>query len=152
MNKKILLTLLMTVIFLMSGCSSNDSNGYYNGIKWGSTIAKVEQKLGDNIVVSDDKENILQVIENFENIDGLQACEMYYFENNILCKITIIPSFLPNESSLSDDELNQQLHDKFVKAYGKCSSSDSREQVWETKNSIITLLSTNYIRYEPIKE
>ena len=108
MNNKtrILTVLLIMIIIFTNGCgiSMKNSDGYYNDIKWDSTISDVEQKLGSNITVSDDRTNILQVIENFEEIKGSQACVMYYFENDKLCKITITPSILPSKSSLSDEE------------------------------------------------
>lgn len=70
MNKKIkIILVLLTIITVFTiGCGSSvkKSDGYYNGIKWGSTIADVEQKLGSDIVVADDKASILQIIENFE--------------------------------------------------------------------------------------
>ena len=152
MNKKIrILTvlLIMTMIFTI-GCSSSykNSDGYYNGIKWDSTISDVEQKLGSNITVSDDRTSILQVIENFEGIKGSQAWVMYYFENDKLCKITITPSILPSKSSLSDEELNKQINNIYTKKYGECSETNSIENIWETKNSKISISSTNYIRYQ----
>ena len=74
MNKKIrILTVLLIMIMIFTiGCSSSykNSDGYYNGIKWDSTIIDVEQKLGSDITVSDDRTSILQVIENFEGING----------------------------------------------------------------------------------
>lgn len=156
MNKKIrILTvlLIMTMIFTI-GCSSSykNSDGYYNGIKWDSTISDVEQKLGSNITVSDDRTSILQVIENFEGIKGSQAWVMYYFENDKLCKITITPSILPSKSSLSDEELNKQINDIYTKKYGECSETNSIENIWETKNSKISISSTNYIQYQKIEE
>ena len=156
MNKKIrILTVLLIMIILFTiGCGSSykNSDGYYNGIKWASTISDVEQKLGSNITVSDDKTNILQVIENFEEIQGSQAWVMYYFENDKLCKITIVPSILPSKSSLSDEELNRQINDIYTKKYGECSETNSIENIWETKNSKISISSTNYIRYQKIEE
>ena len=53
------------------GCSSNKDNGYYNGIKWGTSIDKLKNELGDNITVSDDNESILQMIENYNGMDGI---------------------------------------------------------------------------------
>lgn len=152
MNKNILLTLLMIVIFLMSGCSSNDSNGYYNGIKWGSTIAEVEQKLGNNVGVSDDKRCIFQTVENFENIEGSQALITYWFEDDKICEVTI--TFFPStkEPSVTDDELHQQVYNNFVKKYGEHSEFSS-DYIWETKHSTITFSSvSNCIQYKMIEE
>ena len=153
MNKKIKIVLvLLTIITVFTiGCGSSvkKSDGYYNGIKWGSTIADVEQKLGDDIVVADDKASILQIIENFEEINGSQAWVMYFFENDRLCKISITPSVLPNNTTLSDDGLNSQLYDRLVEKYGECSDSDSLEKTWNTKNSVITMSASNYIEYVP---
>ena len=156
MNKKIqILTVLLIMIMIFTiGCSSSykNSDGYYNGIKWDSTISDVEQKLGSDITVSDDRTSILQVIENFEGIKGSQAWVMYYFENDKLCKITITPSILPSKSSLSDEELNKQINDIYTKKYGECSETNSIENIWETKNSKISISSTNYIQYQKIEE
>ena len=155
MNKKIqILTVLLIMIMIFTiGCSSSykNSDGYYNGIKWDSTISDVEQKLGSDITVSDDRTSILQVIENFEGIKGSQAWVMYYFENDKLCKITITPSILPSKSSLSDEELNRQINDIYTKKYGECSETNSIENIWETKNSKISISSTNYIQYQKIE-
>ena len=155
MNKKIqILTVLLIMIMIFTiGCSSSykNSDGYYNGIKWDSTISDVEQKLGSDITVSDDRTSILQVIENFEGIKGSQAWVMYYFENDKLCKITITPSILPSKSSLSDEELNKQINDIYTKKYGECSETNSIENIWETKNSKISISSTNYIQYQKIE-
>ena len=156
MNKKIqILTVLLIMIMIFTiGCSSSykNSDGYYNDIKWDSTISDVEQKLGSNITVSDDRTNILQVIENFEEIQGSQAWVMYYFENDKLCEITITPSILPSKSSLSDEELNRQINDIYRQKYGECSETNSIENIWETKNSKISISSTSYIRYQKIEE
>ena len=155
MNKKIqiLTVLLIMIIIFINGCgiSMKNSDGYYNGIKWDSTISDVEQKLGSNITVSDDRTNILQVIENFEEIKGSQAWVMYYFENDKLCKITITPSILPSKSSLSDEELNKQINDIYKQKYGECSETNSDQNIWETKNSKISISSTNYIQYQKIE-
>ena len=156
MNKKtrIITVLLIMIIIFTNGCgiSMKNSDGYYNGIKWDSTMSDVEQKLGSDITVSDDKTNILQVIENFEEIQGSQACVMYYFENDKLYEITIVPSVLPNKSSLSDEELNRQINDIYTKKYGECSETNSIENIWKTKNSKISISSTSYIRYQKIEE
>lgn len=153
MNKKIkIILVLLTIITVFTiGCGSSvkKSDGYYNGIKWGSTIADVEQKLGSDIVVADDKTSILQIIENFEEINGSQAWVMYFFENDRLCKISITPSVLPNNTTLSDDGLNSQLYDILVEKYGECSDSDSLGKTWNTKNSVITMSVSNYIEYVP---
>ena len=155
MNKKIkIILVLLTIITVFTiGCGSSvkKSDGYYNGIKWGSTISDVEQKLGSDIVVSDDKASILQIIENFEEINGSQAWVMYFFENDRLCKISITPSVLPNNTTLSDDGLNSQLYDRLVEKYGECSDSNSLEKTWNTKNSVITMSASNYIEYVPNK-
>ena len=153
MNKKIkIILVLLTIITVFTiGCGSSvkKSDGYYNGIKWGSTIADVEQKLGSDIVVADDKASILQIIENFEEINGSQAWVTYFFENDRLCKISITPSVLPNNTALSDDGLNSQLYDILVEKYGECSDSDSLGKTWNTKNSVITMSASNYIEYIP---
>ena len=153
MNKKIkIILVLLTIITVFTiGCGSSvkKSDGYYNGIKWGSTISDVEQKLGSDIVVADDKASILQIIENFEEINGSQAWVMYFFENDSLCKISITSSVLPNNTTLSDDGLNSQLYDILVEKYGECSDSNSLEKTWNTKNSVITMSASNYIEYVP---
>ena len=153
MNKKIkIILVLLTIITVFTiGCGSSvkKSDGYYNGIKWDSTIADVEQKLGSDIVVADDKASILQIIENFDEINGSQAWVTYYFENDKLCKIAITSSVLPDNATLSDDDLNSQLYDILVEKYGECSDSDSLEKTWNTKNSVITMSASNYIEYVP---
>ena len=153
MNKKIkIILVLLTIITVFTiGCGSSvkKSDGYYNGIKWGNTISDVEQKLGSDIVVADDKASILQIIENFEEINGSQAWVTYFFENDRLCKISITPSVLPNNTALSDDGLNSQLYDILVEKYGECSDSDSLGKTWNTKNSVITMSASNYIEYVP---
>ena len=153
MNKKIkIILVLLTIITVFTiGCGSSvkKSDGYYNGIKWGSTIADVEQKLGSDIVVADDKASILQIIENFEEINGSQAWVMYFFENDRLCKISMTPSISPNNTTLSDADLNSQLYDILVEKYGECSDSNSLEKTWNTKNSVIAMSASNYIEYIP---
>ena len=153
MNKKIkIILVLLTIITVFTiGCGSSvkKSDGYYNGIKWGSTIADVEQKLGSDIVVADDKASILQIIENFDGINGSQAWVTYYFENDKLCKIAITSSIFPDNPTLSDDDLNSQLYDILVEKYGECSDSNSLEKTWNTKNSVITMSVSNYIEYVP---
>ena len=153
MNKKIkIILVLLTIITVFTiGCGSSvkKSDGYYNGIKWGSTIADVEQKLGSDIVVADDKASILQIIENFEEINGSQAWVTYFFESHRLCKISITASILPNNTTLSDADLNSQLYNILVEKYGECSDSNSLEKTWNTKNSVITMSASNYIEYVP---
>ena len=153
MNKKIkIILVLLTIITVFTiGCGSSvkKSDGYYNGIKWGSTISDVEQKLGSDIVVADDKASILQIIENFYGINGSQAWVTYYFENDKLCKIAITSSVLPDNATLSDDDLNSQLYDILVEKYGECSDSNSFEKTWCTNNSVITMNTSNYIKYIP---
>ena len=153
MNKKIkIILVLLTIITVFTiGCGSSvkKSDGYYNGIKWGSTIADVEQKLSSDIVVADDKASILQIIENFDGINGSQAWITYFFENDRLCKISITPSILPNNTTLSDADLNSQLYNILVEKYGECSDSNSLEKTWNTKNSVITMSVSNYIEYVP---
>ena len=153
MNKKIkIILVLLTIITVFTiGCGSSvkKSDGYYNGIKWGSTIDDVEQKLGSDIVVADDKASILQIIENFDGINGSQAWITYFFENDRLCKISITHSVLPNNTTLSDADLNSQLYIILVEKYGECSDSNSLEKTWNTKNSVITMSASNYIEYVP---
>lgn len=154
MNKKIriLAILLVTLTLFTTGCGSSNKNsdGYYNSIKWDSTTNDVKMKLNENDIISDDnQESILQIVENFEGIDGTQAWIMYYFEDDKLCKIAITPSILNGNATLSDTDLHSKLSDIFIKKYGECSESNSSTQTWNTKNSIITLDTTNYIKYVP---
>ena len=141
-KEKLLLHFLNLIIItiLLTGCASND---YYNGIKWGSSVEDVENKLDKNITVSNDKSSILQIIEDFDNISGSQAAVMYYFDNNKLSKITITVS----SNTDSDIELNQKIYNNFVKKYGECSSSNQIEYEWSTKYSDISLTVTSYIKY-----
>ena len=104
------------------GCSSNKDNGYYNGIKWGTSIDKLKNELGDNITVSDDNESILQMIENYNGMDGILGSVMYYFDNSELSKITITIASNSDKSNISDEELNKNLYDEFINKYGECSN------------------------------
>lgn len=132
------------------GCSSNKDNGYYNGIKWGTSIDKLKNELGDNITVSDDNESILQMIENYNGMDGILGSVMYYFDNSELSKITITIASNSDKSNISDEELNRNLYDEFINKYGECSNSNSMEYEWNTQYSNISLSIANYIQYEPI--
>ena len=132
------------------GCSSNKDNGYYNGIKWGTSIDKLKNELGDNITVSDDNESILQMIENYNGMDGILGSVMYYFDNSELSKITITIASNSDKSNISDEELNKNLYDEFINKYGECSKSNSIEYEWNTQYSNISLSTANYIQYEPI--
>lgn len=150
--RKILSIFFIACICLQTlvGCSLNKNNGYYNGIKWGTSIDKLKNELGDNITVSDDDECILQMIENYNEMDGILGSVMYYFDNDKLSEITIVISSIPSKSNISDEELNQKLYKEFVNKYGKCSNSNSIEYEWKTQYSNISLSTTNYIQYKPI--
>lgn len=151
MNKKLFIIILITIIALLSGCGSDDSNGYYNGIKWKTSFNDIKFKLGDDVGTSDNM--ILQVIDSYYDIDGTNAWVMYRFENNELFAVDINMSIYKDKTSLTDDELNKNLYQKFIKMYGECSESDSIEYTWNTKYSKITLMkNNNYIRYEMIEK
>lgn len=132
------------------GCSSSKDNGYYNGIKWGTSIDKLKNELGDNVTVSDDNSSILQIVENYDEIDGILGSIMYYFDDDKLSKITITVASIPDKSSISDEELNKKLYDEFVDKYGECSNSNSIEYGWKTQYSDISLSAANYIQYKSI--
>lgn len=151
--RKILSVFFITCFCLqvLIGCSSNKDNGYYNGIKWGTSIDKLKNELGDSITVSDDNETILQMIENYDGMDGILGSVMYYFGNGKLSKITITVASISDKSNISDEELNQKLYEEFVNKYGECSNSNSIEYEWKTQYSNISLSTTNYVRYEPIE-
>ena len=44
------------------------------------------------------------------------------------------------------------LGKKYRQKYGECSETNSIENIWETKNSKISISSTSYIRYQKIEE
>ena len=64
-------------------------------------------------------------------------------------KFPLPPPVLPNNTTLSDADLNSQLYNILVEKYGECSDSNSLEKTWNTKNSVITMSVSNYIEYVP---
>lgn len=152
--RKIFVTIVLSTFLVcgLSGCSSNkSSDGYYHNIKWGISIEDLQNQLENDITASDDKNSVLEVVNNFEKINGVQAWIMYFFDNNKLSEITITPTIDTKKTDFTNDELNKYLYDNFIDLYGDPDDSSSIEYVWNTKYSNITLTMNNHIKYEQSK-
>ena len=131
---------------ILTGCSSNQSNEYYNGIKWGSSVDEVKNKINDRYAESKTNPIITEVVDDFMGVEGTQVWLMYNFEGNKLTSISTPVVGITNDNLTREDVLNS-LYDKFTENYGDCNEKNENEYIWNKEDSKIILHKNTIIEF-----
>lgn len=128
------------VSYLNSGL---DPDGYYDGIVWNTSYDDVKAQLGKDDLIEDDdnKEGIIEKVDNIYGIRGAEGTVSYQFENNRLKTIMIQPD-VDSGSDISGDDYVDIVTDKMTKAYGDYVEEDIAgiiTRTWNTEKSSIDL-------------
>lgn len=135
----ILLSFIIIIIFLVvKYFNFSNTDGYYENTKWGMTIEQVQNKLKGKSSLSKDKIAVTESIENYDDIEGVDALALYDCDENSLQKVSI---YLTNsgESSYTDSRLIERFENKFNELYEK-EDEDDIGAYWKTKKSKVELI------------
>lgn len=135
----ILLSFFIIIIFLVvKYFNSPNTDGYYEKTKWGMTLEQVQNKLKGKSTLSKDKLAITESIENYDDIEGVDALVLYGCDENSLQKVSI---YLTNsgESSYTDSRLIERYENKFNELYEK-EDEDDIGAYWKAKKSKVEII------------
>lgn len=153
--KKITLRIVLIVgiafimaILIWKIATKPDISGYYEGIKWGTSLENIEKRLdGEDTYISrnEDTNTISYIKADYDNKSGVDALIYYEFDSDMLKAINVC---LTNgdESAFTDGALIDEYMNKFNDLYGEAEES-LLGYVWKTEKSEIelTYLGSNLI-------
>lgn len=115
-----------------------DKSGYYQDTKWGMSIEQVKGKIEGNPTINEEKETILNSVDVYDDIQGIEAIELYDCTNDSLCKVTV---YLTNtgESAYTDARLIDKYENLFTKLYGE-KKEDGINTYWVTTKSKVSII------------
>lgn len=142
-RKKIMVILSLIVAVIIIICiiakliNQPNKSGYYQDTKWGMTTEQLKQKLGDDVIVNDEKKTILLVKDDYDGKVGIDAMISYDCDGDSLKKITVMLSN-GDDSSYTDSKLIDEYAKELDSLYGE-SLNDGIITYWETLKSRIEL-------------
>ena len=133
-------TAIFMIIFSLGIKSFERSNadGYYEDTMWGMTVEQVQKTIKGNLTLSKDNLSATEIIDDYDNAEGVEALVLYGFAENSLQKVSI---YLTNsgESSYTDSRLIERYEKKFNESYEKKNEDDIRTY-WKADKSNLELI------------
>lgn len=134
-------TAIFMIIFSLGIKSFEQSNadGYYENTMWGMTVEQVQKTIKGNLTLSKDNLSATEIIDDYDNVEGVEALVLYDFVENSLQKVSI---YLTNsgESSYTDSRLIERYEKKFNESYEK-KNEDDIGTYWKADKSNLELIS-----------
>lgn len=129
--------LALIIIAIVMFINRPNTDGYYQDTKWGMSIKQVKKELGHGAKIIEDKESVINTIEDYEGKTGIDAMISCDFKDESLQKVTL---FLTNgENSLyTDSKLIDEYTARFDKLYGE-SEQDGFTTFWNSPKSRIEI-------------
>ncbi len=132
------LFLLMLIAVGIKLSNRPDKSGYYHDTKWGMSVEQVKGILDGNPIINEEKETVINSVDTYDDIQGIDAIESYDCAGNSLNKVTV---YLTNtgESSYTDSRLIDKYENLFTKLYGQ-KKEDGINTYWETTKSKVSII------------
>lgn len=134
-----ILTILIIIFFLGTKYYNRlNANGYYKNTIWGMTIEQVQKTIKGNLTLSKDNLSATEIIDDYDDMEGVGALVIYSCAENSLQKVSI---YLTNsgESSYTDSRLIERYENKFNELYEK-ENEDDIGTYWKTQKSRLDLI------------
>ena len=115
-----------------------NTDGYYEKTKWGMTIEQVQKTIKGNFTLGEDNLSATEIIDDYDDIKGVDALVLYGFAENSLQKVSV---YLTNsgESSYTDLRLIKRYENKFNELYEE-DNKDDLGTYWKTNKSRLELI------------
>lgn len=127
------------IIFLFGAKYFNQSNTdrYYKNTIWGMTIEQVQKTINGNLKLGKDNLFATEIIDDYDDIEGVGAFVIYDFEVNALQKVSV---YLTNsgKSAYTDERLIERYESEFDESYEK-ENKDDTGTYWKTDKSKLGL-------------
>lgn len=116
----------------------SNADGYYENTMWGMTVEQVQKTIKGNLTLSKDNLSATEIIDDYDNVEGVVAFVLYDFVENSLQKVSI---YLTNsgESSYTDSRLIERYEKKFNESYEK-KNEDDIGTYWKADKSNLELI------------
>lgn len=133
--------LMILIIIFFLGAKYFDrlnTDGYYKNTIWGMTIEQVQKTIKGNLTLSKDNLSATEIIDDYDNVEGVDSLVLYGFVENSLQKVSI---YLTNsgESSYTDSRLIERYESKFNELYEK-ENEDDIGTYWKADKSNLELI------------
>lgn len=121
-------------------------SGYYGDTKWGMTVSEVQELYPD--AKSNEEGNILlNVANNYDDIEGFSTIETYTFVRDKLTEVSIL-STIGEDDPFSTEDIINHFEEKYDKMYEQ--SSTNKWNTEKTKIEMKVLMDIILIKYEDI--
>lgn len=135
----VLVIMVMAVMSVKSLWTLRNKDGYYNGVKWGTSLESIKSSLGEEGIVSSDGNSVMETKDDYDQHSGLMASITYQGEDDKLDKVFIMLT-ANDESPITSDSIIDWYVEKLDVLYGKNESTLGIMFEWETEKSEITLM------------
>lgn len=132
--------LIIIAALLLSG---GKKDGYYNGVKWGTSMDDVMDKIEGKYELGKDGNTVVEYFTGFESLKTMEGGAQYIFQEGRLVAVYVILNV--GGSDMDYDEAMRTTRKDLEKLYGDAKTDDIYSGMnidyyqWETKKSDIAL-------------
>jgi hypothetical protein len=133
----ILLLIVITSVFVFKKINRPDSNGYFEGIRWGASYSDVKKQLGE--VARDGKTGnaLVASYKDYKGKKGIEGTAVLTFIDDSLDDVMLFVR-VEEDSSYTDEKVLNELVQELNKQYGEHDRAEL-PYYWNTPKSKITL-------------
>lgn len=156
----ILAIVIIVIAVLLFSKFSQKENGLFEDHAWGtsySDLSNALEKKNGKTPNGDGESNLFETIENYGNMDGIEAGVVYQFGRTGLSSVIVFLTFYSTD--YTSDDVSEIMREKLNKTYGEGKPLKSGmltleyQTEWTTENSIISLVNYSedmvVIEYSP---
>ncbi|MDO4491605.1 MAG: hypothetical protein Q4B85_11115 [Lachnospiraceae bacterium] len=138
--------LAMAVCSLMIWGCGNGVDGYYDGMKWGTTYENaktvLKEKEGAEPAENADGSKLILEVENYRGVEGVTGKIECSFDGQKLDEVFIYLGF--DENTFTNEEIMDQYEAILTEELGKCSKSAKDSKIWKLSDSEVQLANFTY--------
>ncbi|MBU9743493.1 zinc ribbon domain-containing protein [Lachnospiraceae bacterium ASD3451] len=134
---------VILIIITVSLLSGGKKDGYYNGVKWGTSMDDVMDKIEGKYELGKDGNTVVEYFTGFESLKTMEGGAQYIFQEGRLVAVYVILNV--GGSDMDYDEAMRTTRKDLEKLYGDAKTDDIYSGMnidyyqWETKKSDIAL-------------
>ncbi|WP_343247658.1 zinc ribbon domain-containing protein [Diplocloster hominis] len=134
---------VILIILVISLISGNKSDGYYNGVKWGTSMDDVMDKIEGKYEIGKDGTTVVEYFTGFGELKTMEGGAQYIFQNDRLVAVYVLLNV--GGSDVDYDDAMRITRQDLEKLYGDSTLDDEYSAIdvelyqWKTKKSDIAL-------------
>lgn len=134
---------VILIVIAVSLLSGGKKDGYYNGIKWGTSMEDVQDKLKGKYEMGKDGNNVVEFFTGFESLKTMEGGAQYIFQEDKLVAVYVILNV--GGSDVDYNDAMRITRKDLEKSYGEAKTDDLYSGMdieyyqWETEKSDIVL-------------